>query len=213
MKRNVTDFVARCLNCQQVKAEHKRHGGLAQNIEIPMWKWEMINMYFVVGLTRTPHFKGSWDDHLPLVEFSYNNSYHASIEMAPLEALYGRICRSPIGWFEIGEAELIGPDLVHHAMEKVKMIKERLKTAQSRQKSYSDKVVGDPTFIVPVETIEVNEGLTHEEIPVSIIDRWLGPIAEDTLPKYLNNLGVSQILGLKEVEMLEEYPSSIRSQE
>lgn len=58
--------------------------------------------------------------------------------MAPFEALYGKRCRSPVGWFEIGEADLIGPDLVHQAMEKVKIIKERMKTAQSRQKSYSD---------------------------------------------------------------------------
>ncbi|WMV13753.1 hypothetical protein MTR67_007138 [Solanum verrucosum] len=58
--------------------------------------------------------------------------------MAPHEALYGRRCRTPIGWFEVGEAGLIGPDLVHHAMEKVKTIQERLKTSQSRQKSYID---------------------------------------------------------------------------
>ncbi|XP_070010165.1 uncharacterized protein [Nicotiana sylvestris] len=58
--------------------------------------------------------------------------------MAPFEALYGKRCRSPIGWFEVGEAELLGPDLVHHAMEKVKVIQERMKTAQSRQKSYAD---------------------------------------------------------------------------
>ncbi|XP_070054444.1 uncharacterized protein [Nicotiana tomentosiformis] len=62
-------------------------------------------------------FKGSWDDHLPLIEFAYNNRYHVSIQMAPFAALYGRRCRSPIGLFEIGEAELIGPNLVHHAME------------------------------------------------------------------------------------------------
>ena len=55
MKRNVAAFVAKCPNCQQVKAEHQRPGGLAQNIEIPMWKWEMINMDFVIGLPRTPH--------------------------------------------------------------------------------------------------------------------------------------------------------------
>ena len=54
MKRNVADFVARCPNCQQVKAEHQRPGGLAQNIEIPMCKWDMINTDFVVGLPRTP---------------------------------------------------------------------------------------------------------------------------------------------------------------
>ncbi|KAH0757858.1 hypothetical protein KY290_021351 [Solanum tuberosum] len=63
-------------------------------------------------------FKGSWDDHLPLIEFAYNNSYHSSIQMAPYEALYGRRCRSPIGWFEVGETGLIGPDLVHQAVEK-----------------------------------------------------------------------------------------------
>ncbi|WMV58173.1 hypothetical protein MTR67_051558 [Solanum verrucosum] len=81
-------------------------------------------------------FKGNWDDHLPHIEFTYNNSYHSSIQMAPYEALCGRRCRSPIGWFEVGEAGLIGPDLVHQAMEKVKVIQERLKTTQSRQKSY-----------------------------------------------------------------------------
>ncbi|WMV23522.1 hypothetical protein MTR67_016913, partial [Solanum verrucosum] len=83
-------------------------------------------------------FKGNWDDHLPLIEFAYNNSYHSSIQMAPYEALYGRRCRSPIGWFEVGEAGLKGPDLFHQAMEKVKVIQERLKTAQSHQKSYTD---------------------------------------------------------------------------
>ncbi|WMV19777.1 hypothetical protein MTR67_013162 [Solanum verrucosum] len=68
-------------------------------------------------------FKGYWDDHLPLIEFAYNNSYYSSIQMAPYEALYGRRCRSPIGWFEVGEARLIGPDLVHQAMEKVSPMK------------------------------------------------------------------------------------------
>ena len=83
-------------------------------------------------------FKRSWDEHLPLVEFAYNNSYHSSIQMAPYEALYGRKCRSPIGWFDVGESGLYGPDLVQQAIEKVKLIRERLLTAQSHQKSYSD---------------------------------------------------------------------------
>ncbi|KAH0706397.1 hypothetical protein KY285_010896 [Solanum tuberosum] len=84
------------------------------------------------------NFKGSWDDHLPLIEFAYNNSYHSSIQMSPYEALYGRRCRSPVGWFEVGETALIGPDSVHDAMEKVQLIRDRLKTTQSRQKSYAD---------------------------------------------------------------------------
>ena len=59
--------------------------------------------------------------------------------MAPFEALYGRRCRSPIGWFEVGESKLVGPDLIQEAIEKVKVIKDRLVTAQSRQKSYADQ--------------------------------------------------------------------------
>ena len=75
--------------------------------------------------------KGNWDDHLPFIDSFYNNSYHSSFRMAPYEALYGRRCKSPIGWCEVGEAGLIGPDLVHQTMEKV--IQERLKTTQSYQ--------------------------------------------------------------------------------
>ncbi|GKE19237.1 putative reverse transcriptase domain-containing protein [Tanacetum coccineum] len=84
-------------------------------------------------------FGGSWDTHLPLVEFSYNNSYHTSIKCAPFEALYGRKCRSPVIWTEVGESQLIGPELVQETTEKIFQIKERLKTARSRQKSYADK--------------------------------------------------------------------------
>ena len=206
MKKNVAEFVARCLTCQQVKVEHQRPAGKLQSLDIPEWKWEKITMDFVVGLPRTPKgydsiwvivdrltksahflpvkttytaaqyarlyldeivslhgvptsivsdrgpqftskfwqsfqealgsqlhfstafhpqtdgqsertiqtledmlracvidFEGSWDQHLPLIEFAYNNSYQASIQMAPFEALYGRKCRSPVGWFETGE--------------------------------------------------------------------------------------------------------------
>ena len=83
--------------------------------------------------------KGSWDKHLPLVEFTYNNSYQASIQMAPYEALYGRPCRSPICWTEVGESSIIGPDLIRDTSEKVGLIRKRLLMAQSRQKSYADR--------------------------------------------------------------------------
>ena len=241
MKKDIAAFVAKCATCQQVKVEHQRPGGMMQEFSIPTWKWEEINMDFVIGLppsrrhhdsiwvvvdrlTKSAHFlpvhtsytaedyarlyirelvrlhgvplsiisdrgtqfnlqfwkafqkglgtqvllssafhpqtdgqaertiqtledmlracaldfKGSWDDHLPLIEFAYNNSFHSSIGMAPFKALYGRKYRSPIGWFEVGEAAVSGPDSVFEAMEKVKLIRERLKTAQSRQKSYAD---------------------------------------------------------------------------
>ncbi|GJZ18367.1 putative reverse transcriptase domain-containing protein [Tanacetum coccineum] len=83
-------------------------------------------------------FGGSWDVHLPLAEFSYNNSYHLSIRCAPFEALYGRKCRSPVLWAEIGESSLIGPELVQETTDKVVLIKEKLKAARNRQKSYAN---------------------------------------------------------------------------
>ena len=98
--------------------------------------------------------KGSWEEHFPLVEFAYKNSYQASIQMAPYEALYGRPCRSPICWTEVGESSIIGPDLIRDTFEKVTLIRHRLLTAQSQQKSYADVQrrplefeVGDHVFL------------------------------------------------------------------
>lgn len=84
-------------------------------------------------------FKGSWDDHMPLVEFAYNNSYHASIGMPPYEALYGRKCRSPLCWDEVGERKLLGPELVKETIESVEIIRKRLIAAQDRLKKYADQ--------------------------------------------------------------------------
>ena len=79
--------------------------------------------------------KGSLEEHLPLVEFAYNNSYQASIQMAPYEAFYGRPCRSTICWIKVGERSINGSDLIRDTFEKVNLIRKRLLTAQSRQKS------------------------------------------------------------------------------
>ncbi|KAG8483064.1 hypothetical protein CXB51_021936 [Gossypium anomalum] len=177
LKRGVTEFVGKCLTCQQVKAEHQLPSGLLQPVKIPFWKWERVTMDFVSGLPLTPSkkdsvwvivdrltksahfilvrtdyslqslaklyvaeiklhealgtrldfstafhpqsdgqsqrviqiledmmrgcvidFRGSWEDYLSLAEFAYNNSYQASIQMAPYEALYGRRCYSPTCW-------------------------------------------------------------------------------------------------------------------
>ena len=241
MKRDVSEFVTKCLVCQRVKAEHQVPSGLLQPIRIPEWKWDRITMDFVVGLpvtgrkhdsvwvvvdklTKSAHFlpvrtdysldklaelyikeivrlhgipvsiisdrdprftsrfwgklqeamgtrlnfstefhpqtdgqserviqiledmlrsctidyEGSWDRHIPLVEFVYNNSFQSSIGMAPYEALYGRKCRTPLCWTELSERKVIGPDLIRETEEKVKMIREKLKVATDRQKSYTD---------------------------------------------------------------------------
>ncbi|GJQ98211.1 putative reverse transcriptase domain-containing protein [Tanacetum coccineum] len=84
-------------------------------------------------------FGGSWDVHLLLVEFSYNNSYHSSVRCAPFEALYCRKFYSPIMWAEVGEGYLIRHELVQETTEKISQIKDRLKVAGDRQKSYADK--------------------------------------------------------------------------
>ncbi|GKC31405.1 putative reverse transcriptase domain-containing protein, partial [Tanacetum coccineum] len=80
-----------------------------------------------------------WDRHLPLTEFSYNNSYHTSIEAAPYEALYGRKCRSPVCWTEVRDSQLTGPELIHETTEKIVQIKNIMQAARDRQKSYADK--------------------------------------------------------------------------
>ncbi|KAH0705892.1 hypothetical protein KY285_010419 [Solanum tuberosum] len=289
MKKGIAEFVAKCPNCQQVKVEHQRPGGMAQNIELLEWKWEMINMDFITGLprsrrqhdsiwvivdrmTKTSHFfpvktthlaedyamlylqevvrihgvlvsiisdrgaqftaqfwksfhkglgskvnvstafhpqtygqaertiqtledifracvidlKGNWDDHLPIIEFAYNNSYHSSIQMAPYEAIYGRRCRSPIGWFEVGEAGLIGPDLVHQAMEKVKVIQERLKTAQSRQKSYTDVRRRELEF-------EVDDWVYLKILPMKCVMRFFKK--GNLSPRYIGPYRISKRVG------------------
>ncbi|GJZ44644.1 putative reverse transcriptase domain-containing protein [Tanacetum coccineum] len=70
-------------------------------------------------------FGSDWDKHLPLAEFSYNNSYHASIKAAPFEALYGRKCRSPVCWSEVGDAQLTGPEMIRETTEMIVQIKNR----------------------------------------------------------------------------------------
>ncbi|GJT79261.1 hypothetical protein Tco_1053603 [Tanacetum coccineum] len=83
-------------------------------------------------------FGKGWDKHLPLVEFSYNNSYHTNIKAAPFEALYGCKCRSPICWAEVGDSQLTGPEIIHETTEKIVQIKSRIQAARDRQKSYAD---------------------------------------------------------------------------
>ncbi|KAL8133741.1 hypothetical protein AgCh_008979 [Apium graveolens] len=83
-------------------------------------------------------FKGNWDEHLPLIEFSYNNSYHASIGMPPYEALYRRKCRSMLYWDEVGEKKVLGPELVQQTKDAIVLIRKRLEAAQDRQRKYAD---------------------------------------------------------------------------
>ncbi|KAA3477884.1 ty3-gypsy retrotransposon protein [Gossypium australe] len=223
MKKDISEFVSRCLICQQVKAEHQVPSGLLQPIRVPEWKWDRITMDFVTGLPLTPikkdavwvvvdrltnsahiiqvrvdysldklenlyisevvrihgvplsiisdrdprftsrfwkklccvlGFQSSWEKYLPLVEFVYNNSFQSSLKLAPHEALYGRKCRTPLYWIELKESQIHGVDLVKETEEKVKVIRDCLKAASDRKKSYSDLKrkeieyqVGDRVFL------------------------------------------------------------------
>ena len=257
MKRHVSEFVAKCMTCQLVKAEQKKPSGLLLPLDVPQWKWESISMDFVDGLprsrrgnesiwvivdrlTKSAHFipikasrtamalaslyvkevvrlhgipksivsdrdplftsrfwqsmqsvlgtelslstayhpqtdgqtervnrvledllracvidfGGSWEDHLPLVEFTYNNSFQSSIGMAPFEALYGRPCKSPSCWLETTDRLILGPDMIRETSEMVDLIRKRMKASQDRQKSYADRrrvdlefSVGDLVFV------------------------------------------------------------------
>ncbi|GKE48549.1 putative reverse transcriptase domain-containing protein [Tanacetum coccineum] len=168
MKANIATYVSKYLTCAKVKAEHQKLSGLLQQPKILVWKWERITMDFKALGTNLDlstayrpqtdgqsertiemledmlracmiDFESSWDRHLPLVEFSYNNSYHASIKAAPYEALYEKKCRSRVCWSEVGDSQLTGPELIRDTTENIVLIKNRLLTARSHQKSYADR--------------------------------------------------------------------------
>jgi hypothetical protein len=82
--------------------------------------------------------KMGWDKRLPYAEFSYNNSYQASLKMSPFETLYGRNCRTPLRWDQPGERQVFGPDVFLEAEENIRMVRENLRATQSRQWSYAD---------------------------------------------------------------------------
>ena len=109
--------------------------------------------------------EGSWDRHIALVEFVYNNSFQSSIGMTPYEALYWRKCRTPLCWTELSERKVISPDLIWETEEKVKMIRERLKVATDRQKSYSDMKRKDIRY-------EIDEKVFLKESPWKKVMRF-----------------------------------------
>ncbi|GKC48199.1 putative reverse transcriptase domain-containing protein [Tanacetum coccineum] len=123
-------------------------------------------------------FGNSWDRHLPLVEFSYNNSYHASIKAAPYEALYKRKCRSPICWSEVGDRQLTVPELIRDTTEKIFQIKNRLLAACSRQKSYADRRLKPLEFEVgDMVLLKVSpwKGAMHFGKRRKLSPRYIGP--------------------------------------
>ncbi|GKC02606.1 putative reverse transcriptase domain-containing protein [Tanacetum coccineum] len=148
-----------------------RHGTDRQSERTIQTLEDMLRAYVI-------DFGGSWDVHLPLAEFSYNNNYHLSIRCALFEALYGRKCRSPVFWAEVGEGSLIGPELVLEMTNKVVMIKENLKAMRDHQKSYTNKrrkllefEVGDRVLL----KVSPWKGVVHFGKKRKLAPRYVGP--------------------------------------
>ncbi|XP_022855171.1 uncharacterized protein LOC111376442 [Olea europaea var. sylvestris] len=126
---------------------------------------------------RVLEFQYSWDYYIPLIEFSYNNSYHISIQMPPFEALYGRKCQSPLYWNEVGENKITNTEMVQDMVKAVEKIKRRLKTAQDRQRSYADKrrrplefEIGDNVFI---KISPIKDEKIHDVFHVSTLRKYI----------------------------------------
>nr|GFA36240.1 putative reverse transcriptase domain-containing protein [Tanacetum cinerariifolium] len=109
------------------------------------------------------HFENGWERHLPLVEFSYNNSYHASIKAAPFEALYGRKCQSPVCWAKVGDAQLTGPKIIQETTEKIVQIKQRLQA-------------------IPLDELHIDDKLRFVKEPVKIMDREIKQLRQSRIP-------------------------------
>ncbi|GJS99928.1 putative reverse transcriptase domain-containing protein [Tanacetum coccineum] len=175
-------------------------------------------------------FGGNWDDHLPLVEFAYNNSYHASIKMPPYEMLYGRRCRTPICWDEVGSRELASKNVVLVITEKIETIRERLKEARDRWKSYADKRrrliefnvgdfvilkfspwkgwLADESSVITLDDVEINPELTSQEEPVAILGRKSRQLRNKEIPlvkvewKHRKGTSISELYSQGSAEML-----------
>ncbi|GJU98085.1 putative reverse transcriptase domain-containing protein, partial [Tanacetum coccineum] len=193
MKKDIAEYVSKCLTRLKVKAEHQRPSGLLQQPEIPDYKMERLARLYLneivarhdMSTTYHPQtngqseriiqtledmiracildFRGSWDVHLLLVEFSYNNCYHFSVRCALFEALYGRKCHSPIMWDEVGE---VGP-----VAYRLDLPKELNGVHDTFHVSNLKKCLADPTMQVPLDEIRVDAKLNFVEEPVEILER------------------------------------------
>ncbi|GKB31701.1 putative reverse transcriptase domain-containing protein [Tanacetum coccineum] len=200
MKANIATYVSKYLTCAKVKAEHQSPSGLLKALGTSL---DMSTAYHpeTGGQSKRTiqtledmlracmiDFGKGWVNHLPLVEFSYNNSYHASIKAAPFEALYGRKCHSPVCWAEVREVQLTGLEIVHENTEKIVQIKQTIQAARNRQKSYADLKrkpmefqIGDKVMLkvspwkgvvpIPLDGLHVDDKLQFVEEPVEIKDR------------------------------------------
>ena len=136
----------------------------------------------------------SWDKCLSYAEFSYNNSYQASLKKSPFDALYGRKCRTPLYWDQIGEKQLFGLDIIEDAEQMVQAVRENLRIAQSRQKSYVDGKRRDLTFSAGDHVylkVSPMRGIRRFNVKGKLAHRYVGPFRSSRCLPYISAEEVS----------------------
>ncbi|GKB33967.1 putative reverse transcriptase domain-containing protein [Tanacetum coccineum] len=129
---------------------------------------------------RVIDFGKGWERHLPLVEFSYNNSYHASIKATPFEALYGRKCRSPICWAKVGDA---ARDRKRSPVAYKLELPEELRNVHNTSHiSNIKKCLSDESLVIPIKELQLNDKLNFVEEPVEIMDREIKQLRQSRIP-------------------------------
>ncbi|KAK8616631.1 hypothetical protein V6N13_116601 [Hibiscus sabdariffa] len=154
MKSTITDYVSRFLTCQKKTLGTKVNLSTTFHPQIDGQSQRVIQILEDMLRACVIDFGRNWEKSIPLVEFTYNNSYQTSIQMTPFEALYGRRCRTPFCWSELGENKVLEPQMIQDTEKQVQIIHNRLKQAFNRQKAYADTKrrdiryeVGDKVFL------------------------------------------------------------------
>ncbi|GJZ89016.1 retrovirus-related pol polyprotein from transposon TNT 1-94 [Tanacetum coccineum] len=142
-------------------------------------------------------FEKGWERHLPLVEFSYNNSYHASIKAAPFEALYGRKCRSPVCWAKVVDVQLTGPEIIHETTKKIVQIRQRLVCPVAYKLELPEelnnvhstfhisnlkKCLSDESLVIPMKELRLDDKLNFVEEPIEIMDQEVKQLRQSRIP-------------------------------
>ncbi|GJT86016.1 putative reverse transcriptase domain-containing protein [Tanacetum coccineum] len=161
MKAIIVEYVGKCLTCSRVKSECQkpsdllsqfRHGGMTYHPETDGQSERTIQTLEDMLRARVIDFGKGWERHLPLVEFSYNNSYHANIKAAPFEALYGRKCGSSVCWAKVGDVQLTGPEIIRNHEKIVKF--DKLAVQENRIIHFRKRGKLNPRYIGTFKLLE-----------------------------------------------------------